>query len=177
MYSAWKGEAAAIGPLVTLAGLVLAWVLPLYRERKQRQRQDKITIRGLQLYLEVLESKVNKLRPLWDEVDRAKAESAPYSAEERGAKIRSAMQEAIPETLQFDGKNLHNHESLERLFVSSEISDLAVRDAVLKFIRYEKLSDSITDGNGLREYRRYLIPALSALRGWIAHKGSRLLKY
>jgi hypothetical protein len=175
-------EYIGIGPFFTLLGILSALIFPLCRERRQRRRQDDITLRGIRLYLQVLQEKVDGVAADLELLQLRKDELASSRTElgvTREGDPRVHEQEAAVGVLlhkksgpgSFERANLKNHDAIERLFVSSELSDTKKRDAVLEFIRFLKGSREMLELADYLEYKRRLAAVLGCLA---AKKGSGL---
>ena len=173
-----------VGPFLTFLGIVSALVFPLLREQKRRRRQDAITVRGLLLYLEVLEEKSDTILKVHDDL-RIANDHWQRIREALGAAIRKIdddprvveARRAIdilmyrkPAPGSFEAENLKNHDAIERLFVSSELSNLDQRSTLLEFIKYFKGIKQMQTPEDYQGYRKQLDAVLNCLR---ATKGGR----
>ena len=167
-----------VGPILTFLGIVSALVFPLVREQRQRRRQDGVTIRGLLLYLEVLKEKVDAIVKTFGDFhaaqDRLQEIRSQLGAPTRNVENdqRVVTQRALVDKLQyhtstigpFETDNQKNHDAIERLFVSSELSNAEQRAAVLAFIKYFKGSRRMQVFEDFQAYREQLGAVLSSLR-------------
>jgi len=171
-------QLVGVGPILTFLGIVSAWVFPLLREQRQRERQDGITVRGLLLYLEVLESKINSIVKAYEDLHAANDRLRDIR-NQQGAPIRNVdndqkvvTQKATVDKLMyytpapgsFETDNLKNHDSIERLFVSSELSNTNQRGALLAFIKYFKDSKQMVSVEDYQRYKEQLAAVLNCLR-------------
>ncbi|MCX7030759.1 MAG: hypothetical protein NTU62_11665 [Spirochaetes bacterium] len=153
----WQQNAQYLGPIMTFISLLFALFLPWRRSLKDLERQDKVTIRGLNMYLSVLGSKLKDAIDAFVKVERLHALELQAEAGAKGRRVppdedpavRSAqleVQAAMWKRDQmcplFDASNLVNYNHIEGLFVSSELSNAKLRKALLDFIVYFKRSPS-----------------------------------
>jgi hypothetical protein len=166
-----------VGPILTFLGIVSAWVFPLLREQRHRSRQDDVTIRGLLLYFEVLKEKVDSIIKIFEDLQAAK-DRLQEIRNQLGAPIRDVendqrvvKQSALVNKLMyytstigpFEIDNQKNHDAIERLFVSSELSNTDQRSALLAFIKYFKGSKPMAVFEDYQRYKEQLRAVLNSL--------------
>lgn len=106
--------------ILTFVAVLSVWLIPIWKDCKKKKEQASITKRGVSLYLDAFELKLENA------LDDLK-EGIPF----------------FPEKSSFEQVNKKNYGAIEKFFLSSDSLETKEINKLMEFVRYFKISQNM----------------------------------